>query len=71
VRWVKNLGLLVKMWGKSIQLIGKSALSSYAMIIMLIHYLIKDKKVKALMDHRIPTPDMAHFDYKRKKSNID
>ena len=55
IKWIKNLGLLVKLWGKSVDLIGKNYLSSYAMILMLIHYLIKDKKVKAILDHRVIT----------------
>lgn len=52
VKWIKNLGLLVKLWGKSIDLINRNALSSYAMVIMLIHYLIKSKKVKPILDNR-------------------
>lgn len=53
VRWVKNLGLLVKLWGKNCSLISKSNLSSYAMVLMLIHYLIRERKVQPLMDSRV------------------
>ncbi len=53
VKWIKNLGLLVKMWGKAYNLIGKNYLSSYAMILMLIHYLIKAKKAKPILDNRV------------------
>jgi len=53
VRWIKNLGLLVKMWGKAKGMIGKSMLSSYAIILMLIHYLIREKKINPIIDGRI------------------
>ena len=69
VRWVRNLGILVKQWGKSVALIDKKALSSYAMILMLIHYLIKAKYVKPILDARNRTPDSPHFSYKRVKQN--
>ena len=55
VRWVKNLGLLVKMWAKKVALIEKNALSSYAMVLMLLHYLIKKKRVRPILDHRVLT----------------
>jgi DNA polymerase sigma len=67
VRWIKNLGLLVKLWGKNSNLIGKNYLSSYAMILMLIHYLIKVKKAKPILDNRVITNDKPHFEYKRLK----
>lgn len=69
VKWVKNLGILVKLWGKSVGLIDKKALSSYAMILMLIHYLIKSKQVKAILDARNRTVDTPHFKYRRLKQN--
>ena len=72
VRWVKNLGILVKLWGKSVNLIDKNALSSYAVILMLIHYLIKAKYVKAIMDARNRSSDSPSFEYKRiKKGEIE
>lgn len=68
VKWIKNLGLLVKMWGKAKNLIGKNALSSYAMILMLIHYLIKTRRAKPIMDHRT-TSNLPDFKFKRMKQN--
>lgn len=70
VRWVKNLGILVKLWGKSVGLIDKKALSSYAVILMLIHYLIKFKEVKPIIDARNRTIDTPHFKYKRLKQSV-
>lgn len=69
VRWIRNLGILVKLWGKAVNLIGKSALSSYAMILMLIHYLIKTKKAVAILDARGRKPSTPHFKFKRIKLN--
>jgi hypothetical protein len=69
VRWVKNLGILVKLWGKEVGLISKGTLSSYAMILMLIHYLIKSKTVNAILDARGRSVDSPHFNFKRIKQN--
>jgi hypothetical protein len=46
--------------------ITKQNLSSYAVILMLIHFLIKTKKIKSIMDNRVTT-DKPYFDYKRTK----
>ena len=67
VRWVKNLGILVKLWGKAVRLIDKNYFSSYAMILMLIHYLIKIKAVRPLLDARTRLKDSPHFQFKRLK----
>lgn len=61
VKWIKNLGLLVKLWGKNQGLISKNYISSYGMILMLIHYLIKSKKAKPILDNRVITKDKPHF----------
>ena len=70
VRWVKNLGILVKLWGKSVGLIDKKALSSYAMILMLIHYLIRAKHVKPILDARNRTINSPHFKFQRMKQGL-
>lgn len=61
VKWIKTLGLLVKIWGKNQGLISKNYISSYGMILMLIHYLIKFKKAKPILDNRVITKDKPHF----------
>lgn len=66
VRWIRNLGLLVKQWGKARGLINKNMLSSYAMVLMLIHYLIKTRRAKAILDHRL-TKNQPFFEFKRIK----
>ena len=70
VRWVKNLGILAKLWGKSVGIIDKTALSSYAIILMLIHYLIKSKEVKPILDARNRSHDTPHFKFKRLKQGL-
>jgi hypothetical protein len=57
------------MWGKEVGLIGKSSFSSYAIILMLIHYLIKAKKVNPILDARGRKADAPHFKFKRMKAN--
>jgi DNA polymerase sigma len=52
IKWVRNLGILVKIWAKNKGIIGKNCLSSYSLILMLIHFLIKTKKVKPILDAR-------------------
>ena len=44
-------------------------MSSYALILMLIHYLIKAKMVKPILDARNRTPNTPHFKFKRVKQN--
>jgi len=66
VRWIRTLGLLVKMWGKAKMVIDKNMLSSYAIVLMLIHFLIKTKRARPILDHRITT-GQAYFDFKRMK----
>jgi DNA polymerase sigma len=61
IPWIRNLGLLVKIWAKNVTLIGKSNLSSYAIILMLIHFLIKHKYIKAILDNRIKDNQRPHF----------
>ena len=60
----------MKLWGKSVGLIHKTALSSYAVILMLIHYLIKFKEVKPILDARNRTHDTPHFKFKRVKQGV-
>ncbi len=67
VRWVKNLGILVKLWGKGNSLIGKSTFSSYAMVLMLLHYLIKKGEISPIMDARVRNSSTPSFKYKRSK----
>ena len=69
VKWVKNLGILVKIWGKEVGLVAKSSFSSYAIILMLIHYLIKSKKINPIMDARGRKTDAPHFKFKRLKAS--
>jgi len=55
------------MWGKASGLIKKSMLSSYAMILMLIHYLIHKNLVNPLIDAREQNKERPNFHFKRMK----
>lgn len=71
VRWIKNLGLLLKMWAKNVNMIDKSNLSSYAIVLMMIHYLIVSKKVKPILDNRATNKETPHFVFKRVKQGVE
>lgn len=40
IRWVKQLGILIKLWGKKNELIKEEMFSSYSFNLLLIHFLI-------------------------------
>ena len=44
-RDIKNLGLLLKMWGKKTKLIDPYRLSSYGLLLMLMYFLMDTKKI--------------------------
>ena len=71
VKWLKNLGILVKLWGKSAHLIDKQLLSSYSIILMLLHFLIRKGQINSIMDgrNRNKTSCPFHFEYKRTRSD--
>ena len=52
ISWIKQLGIIVKLWGKTNGLIDKQLLSSYAIINMLIHFLIAKNYVNIIYDAR-------------------
>ena len=47
---IQNLGLLLKMWGKKSKLIDTMRLSSYSLILMLLYFLMKTKKINFITD---------------------
>jgi DNA polymerase sigma len=70
VPWVKHLAILIKYWGKgnSHKIIDKQLLSSYAIVLMLIHFLIKKKKINLIYDARNRSNTLPNFMYKRRKN---
>lgn len=70
VRWIRNLGLLLKLWGKATKIIDKQWYSSYSIVLMLIHFLIIKKKVKLILDNRVISTSKPHFEYRRIKENV-
>jgi DNA polymerase sigma len=68
VKWIRQLGLLIKIWGKKKELIKATMFSSYSFNLMLIHFLIQENKANLIMDARVRDPQRdPHFTYKRKK----
>lgn len=70
IGWVKQLGILVKLWAKRNQIITKELLSSYAIINMLIYFLIKKGYVNLIMDARRRNKDTKQFLLKRIKNGF-
>lgn len=70
VPWIKYLAIIIKYWGKgeTHKVIDKQLLSSYAIVLMLIHFLIKKKKVNLIYDARNRSNLVPNFIYKRKKN---
>lgn len=50
VKDIRNLGILLKMWGKKHALIDPFKLSSYGLLLMLIFFLMKTKKIDFVKD---------------------
>ena len=67
VKWIRNLVLLVKMWGKANGIISKNQLSSYSMVLLLLSFLLRTKRIKLIIDARSRTKNLPHFQYKRMK----
>jgi len=70
IPWVKHLAILIKYWGKgdSHRVIDKHLLSSYGIVLMLLHFLIKKKKVNLIYDARNRSKEVPNFIYKRNKN---
>jgi DNA polymerase sigma len=69
IPWIKYLAILIKYWGKGIthKVIDKHLLSSYAIVLMLLHFLIKKKKINLIYDARNRSATLPNFMYKRRK----
>lgn len=70
VSWIRYLGILIKKWAKAKKIIGKKMLSSYSIILMMLHFLIETNRVKLILDARGRNDQYAHFMYKRVKEGV-
>ena len=52
IKWIKHLGILVKLWAKKKKLVDEQKFSSYSMNLLLIHFLIQSNKINLIMDAR-------------------
>jgi cell division protein FtsL len=63
------MGILFKLWAKSNGVISKELMSSYAMILLMLHFLLKKGYVNLIYNARKRTSDTAKYQFKRQKNN--
>ncbi|CAD8043285.1 unnamed protein product [Paramecium primaurelia] len=59
---IKQMGLLLKLWGKRNRLIKTGSLSSYGMIIFMIHFLQEKYKVPYLSDFKLTAQHLKNLE---------
>lgn len=66
IPWIRNLGMLVKLWAKNNDMIEETKFSSYSMNILMLHFLIETRKINLIMEAQHRDPKTApHFTYSR------
>ncbi len=70
VPWIKQLGILYKLWSKTNGLVDKTLLSSYSIILMMINFLIKKKYVNLTYDANKRSQATPNINFKRIKSGV-
>lgn len=65
------MGVLFKLWAKSNGVISKDLLSSYATILMMLHFLIQKKYVNLMYNAKDRKADMLKINFKRMKNGYD
>jgi DNA polymerase sigma len=71
IPWIKQMGVLFKLWAKSNGVISKDLLSSYATILMMLHFLIQKKYVNLMYNAKDRKADMLKINFKRMKNGYD
>ena len=69
IPWIRDLGILIKMWGKNKDLISEWKFSSYSFNMMFISFLIETRRINLVMDARSRQEITPHFVYKRMIKN--
>jgi len=64
------MGILFKLWAKTNGVISQVLLSSYAVINMMIYFLIKKNYVNLIYSARIRSKETQKFNFKRIKNGI-
>ena len=71
IPWIKQMGILFKLWAKTNGVISTDLLSSYATILMMIHFLIQKKYVNLIYNAKQRDSNTPKISFKRKKNGYD
>ena len=65
------MGILFKLWAKTNGVISTDLLSSYASILMMLHFLIQKKYVNVIYNAKNRTPNTSKINFKRMKNGYE
>ena len=71
IPWIKQMGILFKLWAKSNGVISSDLLSSYATILMMIHFLIQKKYVNLIYNAKKRDEKTPKIHFKRMKNGYE
>lgn len=66
IPWIRQLGVLIKLWAKKKDLVDEQKFSSYSFNLMLLHFLMETGRIKLIMDARERSLETPHFYYQRR-----
>ena len=65
IKWIRQLGILIKAWGKNKRLIYEQMFSSYSFNLLLLHFLMETSRINGVLDARNRDENAPHFTYSR------
>jgi DNA polymerase sigma len=68
IPWIKQLGILFKLWAKTNDVISKELLSSYSIILMMLNFLIKKNYVALMYNAKKRNQSTPRVNFKRWKN---
>ena len=71
IPWIKQLGVIFKLWAKTNGVISTDLLSSYATILMMLHFLIQKKYVNLMYNAKTRNASTPKINFKRMKTGYD
>ena len=71
IPWIKQLGILFKLWAKTNGVISTELLSSYATILMMLHFLIQKKYISIMYNTKSRNTTTPKINFKRMKNGYD
>lgn len=68
IPWIKQLGILFKLWAKTNGVISNELLSSYATILLMLNFLIQKKYVNLIYNAKGRNANSLKINFKRMKN---